>query len=53
MQLYVCNAEATFEYFEATRGYVEKYGSGKACLQVPLNHDRACGRYSAKLGVKA
>lgn len=26
MQLYFCNAEATFEYFEATRGYIEKFG---------------------------
>jgi transposase len=26
MQLHFCNAEATFEYFEATRGYIEKFG---------------------------
>jgi hypothetical protein len=26
MQLYFCDAEATFEYFEGTRGYIEKFG---------------------------
>lgn len=26
MQLHFCNAEATFEYLEATRGYIERFG---------------------------
>jgi len=26
MQIHFCEAESTFEYFEATRGYLERFG---------------------------
>jgi hypothetical protein len=46
MQMHFCEAESTFEYFEATRGYLERYGKPVAFYSDKANRSRVNAQYA-------